>query len=135
MLNTNAFLLLAGDPEHWDSETILRCRPGSQTGTHNSSDLCALQVEQAARGQRSAVMYESIYGWTVRYASGLQGRAILFSSKDHDPKKAYEWGCEWANSDPSNREFYVSRSDVDRSEQLTKLVLSQPLPFCTECPE
>jgi hypothetical protein len=130
MLNTNAFLLLAGDPEHWDNETLTKCRPGSITGTHNSTDLCALQVDQSSRGRRSAQLSLSLYGWTVRHASGLQGRAILFSSKDHDPTKAYEWGCEWANADPHNREFYVSRRDVSDHEQLNELVRSRPLPFC-----
>ncbi|MBW2672160.1 MAG: hypothetical protein JRD89_01930 [Deltaproteobacteria bacterium] len=130
MLNTNAFLLLAGDPEHWDNETIAKCRPGSIAGTYNSHDLCALQVDQSSRGQRSAQLSLSLYGWTVRYASGLQDRAILFSSKDHDPMKAYEWGCKWANADPNNREFYVGRKDVHDHEQLNELVRSQPLPFC-----
>ena len=109
MLNTERFILLAGSPEAWDAEMLALPDRGES--------LVDLQVSQAGRGRRSAHMVLSIYGWTVRYASGLQNRNILFGSGSFDPKLALDWGVGWANRDPMNREFYVSRYEVDRCEE------------------
>lgn len=108
MLNKEKFILLAGCPDKWDQEMLNLPDRGQS--------LIDLQLDQASRGRRSAHMVLSIYGWTVRYASNLQNRNILFGSSSFDPKLALEWGVSWANKDPMNREFYVSRYEVDRCE-------------------
>lgn len=117
MLNTHAFTLLAGHPEPWDAEISNGCRPGRHEGTLNSQDLCSLQADQSARGRRSVQLIRSIYGWTLRYASGLQDFAILYSSKDHSPAKALVVGLEWVWRDPDKRELYVSKGEVERCER------------------
>ena len=109
MLNTEHFILLAGNPEHWDTETRERVAAGES--------LPDVQVDQASRGQLSAHMVLSLNGWTVRYASGLQDRAILHKSGEDDPRKALEWGTNWANENPANREFYVSKFDIESAER------------------
>lgn len=115
MLNTERVMLLAGNPEPWDEEIRKKSRRGSASNTFNSEDLCELQIKQSSRGRLSAHLVLSMYGWTVRYASGLQGFSILYSSRNKDPKQAYDWGVRWTNEDPDKREFFVSRSEVARA--------------------
>lgn len=79
--------------------------------------LCNLQVSQAARGYRCVELVLSIYGWTVRYNSGLQDRAILYRSKDKDPAKALEYALEYVSFDPAHREANVRISNVERCEK------------------
>jgi hypothetical protein len=116
MLNTEHFILLAGNPHAWDEEIRQRCRSGSVAGTFQSQDLCSLQVEQAGRGRLSAHLVLSIYGWSVRYASGLQDFGILRRADSFDPASALYWGCQWVSVDPDSRELYVSRSEIERAE-------------------
>jgi len=118
MLNTNAFTLLAGKPKEWDDEILICCKGGNRPGTFDSTDLCTIQADQSARGRRSAELVHSVRGWTVRYASGLQGFAILHSSGNHNPKDALKWGIAWACEDPQNREFYVRTDEVERNQDI-----------------
>ena len=115
MLNSNGFVLLAGNPQKWDDEIIQRCRTAG--AFFNSEDLCRVQMDQAGRGRLSAHMVLSIHGWTVRYASGLQNFGILFKSTTNDPQVALDWGCKWANQDPDNREFYVAKYEIESAEK------------------
>jgi hypothetical protein len=108
MLNQQAFVLLAGDPEAWDQEMIRRCRP---TDNRYPESHANVQVEQAARGRLSAELVESIRGWSVRYASNLQNRAFIF--RRGTKEQAIEAGKTWANADPKNREFFAYRRLVE----------------------
>lgn len=107
MLNTKWYVLIAGNPTKWDEETENLLDNGDTKG------LVSLQENQAARGRLSAHLIRSIYGWTVRYASGLQNFGLLYASQSSDIRKAVEFGVEWANKDPENREFYVSKSQIE----------------------
>lgn len=110
MLNTTAFTLLAGNPSKWDEETATRCKPGRYAGTYDSEDLCKVQVDQHQRGRRSAALVKTLYGWTVRLASGLDERQIL--CKVETREQAIAWGTAWANEDPEKREFYAHTGDL-----------------------
>lgn len=109
MLNTKFFTLIAGNPTKWDEETQ------KLVDDNNMKGLVSLQESQAARGRLSAHLIRSMYGWTVRYASGLQNFGLLHSSKSSDIRKAVEFGVEWANQDPQNREFYVSNIEIEKA--------------------
>jgi hypothetical protein len=110
MMNTTHFMVLAGDPASWDEETRRLCRSGIYENTYNSEDLCKVQVDQFFRGRRSATIVETIYGWSVRSDSNLDNRAIYLSRVTKEA--AIKFGIAWANEDPKNREFYVSRQHV-----------------------
>lgn len=107
MINNDAFVVLAGDPSAWDEEMVRRCRPGRYPGTFKSEDVCKVQVEQHVKGRRSATLCETIYGWSVRLASGLDDRQLLFVRGTKEAALAF--GIAWANEDPKKREFYVRK--------------------------
>ena len=109
MLNTDAFIVIAGNPQKWDDETRARCRPGRYDGTFNSDDLCALQRDQAQRGRLGARLMSSMYGWSVR--SDWSPHAPLSPTR-MTKEEAVKWGTEWANVDPDKREFFASKSDL-----------------------
>lgn len=117
MLNSTHFLLLAGRPQKWDDEIRNECPKGRVSGTYASGPLCRMQANQSARGRRSANLVLSIYGWTVRYASGLQDFSIMFRSGSFDPSSALQWGTDWANADPNNRELYVGYWEIECCEK------------------
>lgn len=108
MLNTEHFVLLAGNPAKWDEET--RRLPD------RGESLCALQVDQHRRGRRSASLTWSIYGWYIRAGSNLESPEVLAHTRerggplDGSFEAALEWGTAWADADPENREFYASVS-------------------------
>jgi len=104
MINIYHYDLLAGNPGAWDEETINRCHVGSEP-------LTTIQVEQHKRGRRSAHLIKSAYGWTVRYASGLDDFRIL--RKGFELREdAITFGIAWANEKPDSREFFASKSDL-----------------------
>lgn len=107
MLNDTYYILVAGNPQKWDDETRARCRPGRYENTWNSEDLCKVQIDQHRRGRRSATIVETIYGWSLRSASNLDGRQIIASRLTRD--EAIAAGTAWANEDPDNREFFIRR--------------------------
>jgi hypothetical protein len=113
MLNDKHFVLIAGNPTKWDNE--IREKVGKVGSTFESKSLSEMQIEQASKGRLSANLIRSIYGWTVRYASGLQDFSILYASRKFDIKQALEFGIEWANNDPENREFYVSKTEIQNA--------------------
>ena len=80
----NNFIRLAGDTQHWDDEITRRVAAGE--------DLCRLQEEQSARGYLPYRLVLSMYGWTIRYASGLQGFGLVYSSRSFNPADALAEG-------------------------------------------
>lgn len=116
MLNTNAFVVLAGNPGPWDEEMNKRCGAGSAPGTLKSEDLVQVQVDQHRRGRRSATLVSTIYGYSVRLASGLDERQVLFGGRalgrNVSKEEAIAFGIKWANEDPDKREFYVRKEDA-----------------------
>ena len=115
MLNTDAFVVLGGDPSAWDEETRQRVPHGRYNGTYNSDHLVNVQEDQHRRGRRSAELVQTMYGWSVRYASGLDANAIIFGGRNSPPltrEQAIDLGVKWANEDPKNREFYTRKSNL-----------------------
>ncbi len=76
-----------------------------------------LQESWSARGYRQAALVWSIRGWTVRYASGLQGRAIMRDATGFTPEDALEFAKEWVEQDPERREVIVRRHSVKSAEK------------------
>lgn len=111
MLNTEGFVLLAGNPKKWDLDTLKRVRPGRYDGTFNSDDLCKVQVDHHFKGFRTMQLLETVYGWSVRSGSNLDGRSIL-TPRGLTLRQALDAGKDWANADPDNREFIAYRSDA-----------------------
>ena len=74
-------------------------------------DLCRCQEAQAARGIMGAELVQSMFGWSVRYDSGLQGWGLLASSRSGTLNGSYEaarnWALKWAMLDPERRYVFV----------------------------
>lgn len=108
MLNQKC-ILLAGNPAKWDAEMANLPNRGQS--------LVDLQVSQAGRGRLSAHLVRSIYGWTIRYASGLQDFAIIYKSGSSNIADAMQVGIEWANEAPEKREFYVDSWTIEEARR------------------
>jgi hypothetical protein len=110
--NKDHFVTLGGNPDKWFAE---------MSGLGLGQDLCALQESQSERGYRPAELVKSMYGWSVRYASGLQGFSLLLSGRKMGRKfsreEAIAWGKAWAAEDPDNREFYARRADLEGADE------------------
>ena len=108
MINTKAFVLLAGDPSRWDEELRQRIKK------HES--LLQVQEDQHARGRRSAELVKGVFGFYVRAASNLDSLQVLARTKDRGGPlsgtrdNAVQWGKMWANEDPQNREFFARKN-------------------------
>jgi hypothetical protein len=122
MLNTQAYVLLAGDPSAWDEQ--FRRLAGPDAG-----DLLAMQREQHERGKRSAELVRDGHGaWYVRSPSSLDSNSILAQiivrggTLDGTIWAAVTWGVEWALADPRNREFYAYRAMLGEPEDVEGVV-------------
>jgi len=104
MLNTEHFVTLGGIPDKWDSE--MRERTGE-------CSLTELQESQSARGYRPAILVATVRGWSVRFASGLQGFSIIIRGRGESRAEVVKLGIDWANQDPYNREFYARKKDME----------------------
>jgi hypothetical protein len=99
-LNPEHFELIAGE----DAVAALRVaraalKPGDDT-------LCRQQEREAREGYVGVEVVQTNYGFSVRYASGLQNFAIVARRiPDLDAAKAV--ATEWVFRDPSRRYAYV----------------------------
>lgn len=91
--------------------------PRNQRG-FASEPLCDLQREWARRGVLGANLCKSIYGWSVRYDSGLQEWALIASSRygevDGTFADAVREARAWQAQDPERR--YVTCPESCRDE-------------------
>lgn len=75
--------------------------------TFNSEALCRWQQSEARYGIIEAEIVASNYGFSVRYASGLQNFGLLASSRAREIDGTYEgavtWAKAWAARDPDRR--------------------------------
>jgi hypothetical protein len=82
------------------AEKARRCR-------RNAEDLCRVQEEIARRGIVGAQLVQSIYGWGVRYDSGLQNWGLIASSRakqvDGTLEDAERFALAWVAEDPARR--------------------------------
>jgi hypothetical protein len=83
-----------------------------------AADLCRMQEAQASRGYLGAQLVRSMFGWSVRYDSGLQGWGLLASTRsgqlDGSFKAAVEWAERWVAQDHDRRYAWASRREVER---------------------
>lgn len=109
MLQGPAFRIVAGLDlvEAMRAETARRI-PHTGTG-YQSESLCALQRERAGRGIVGAEIVESIYGYSVRYDSGVQNWGLLACTQrrggtlDGTFEAAEQWARAWVAQDPARR--------------------------------
>lgn len=82
---------------------------GVPYGQGRSEVLCRVQQQQAGRGLVGAQIVRSIYGYSVRYDSGLQDWGLLHraaSSRDPSFAAALDFCRQWAAQDPAHRYAY-----------------------------
>lgn len=105
MLQGDAFVTVAGQElvQRMNVEQQERCK---WTGYgYNSDQLCKLQSEWEARGIIGVEIVKSIYGYSVRYDSGLQGFGLVMRSQDIGGtlEAAIDWVKAWVAEKPDCR--------------------------------
>lgn len=104
------WIVIAGAELKAELSAEIEARVPVRFGYRESEALCAVQREQARRGILAAELVESVYGWSVRYASGVQNFGLLASSRrgqvDGSRADAEAWARRWVAQDPGRR--YVS---------------------------
>lgn len=85
-------------------------RPGLEQ-YYESEALCAFHCKLDRRGILGAELVKSIYGWSVRYDSGLQNFGIIAGSRcgtlDGTLADAERYAREWVAQDPTRRYVWV----------------------------
>jgi hypothetical protein len=84
---------------------------------NSDNDLCAAQRRQAQAGREGVEICPSIYGWSVRYDSGLQNFELVAScrygtSVDGTRTDAIRFATEWVNQSPKTRYAWM-RADCE----------------------
>lgn len=127
----HAWVRLFGGQEAADRDARLAAaREQDRAGfVRGDTYLCAEQRAQGREGFVAVELVQSIYGYTVRYASGLQGRSILRNASGRgriadSPKadelyaeslvEAAKWAIEWAKQDPTRREVLCYKKDIEK---------------------
>ena len=114
MINTEHFILLAGNPEKWDAEVVERAGKGEE--------LVRIQEDQHSRGRRSAGLRPRNMGWCIETGSSLDPSPYI----EHDGERAEYFetrteaivvGKAWAEEDPGNREFYAYKNYFEEYEE------------------
>ena len=81
-----------------------------------SEPLCAWQSECYRRGVRGVELVKSIYGFSVRYDSGLDNFGLLAGSRDGQLDGSFEdavrFATEWVNDDPAHRYAWTRADDA-----------------------
>jgi hypothetical protein len=79
-----------------------------------SDDLCKLQRDQASRGIEGVEIVKSIYGYSVRYDSGLQNFGLLASSQGLGGtlEGATNYAKDWVAKEPSKRYAWMRKSNI-----------------------
>lgn len=81
-----------------------------------SEPLCRWQSECYSRGVRGVEIVKSIYGFSVRYDSGLADFGLLASSRygqlDGTFEDAVRYATEWCNEDPARRYAWTRDESV-----------------------
>lgn len=82
-------------------------KSGHWSGCYQSEPLCAWQRRCSERGFRDVELVQSIYGWSVRAGSGMDGFALLAGSRsgalDGTYEDAVRWATKWCADDPERR--------------------------------
>jgi hypothetical protein len=77
----------------------------------DSDSLCRVQADIWRAGYRDAELVESVYGWSVRHASGMESFALIASARrgdvDGSLASAIAAAERWVAEDPDRRTVYV----------------------------
>ena len=81
-------------------------------GCYDSETLCAFQRKMSEEGYLEAEIIQSLYGHSIRYASGLQNFGLIHTSRElggtYDG--AVEAAKRWQSADPTRR--YVTTRPI-----------------------
>lgn len=74
-------------------------------GAGNSEELCKRQERASREGITEAELVKSMYGWSLRYASGLNDFGLIARARETGATwaKAVEYAKEWQAKDPERR--------------------------------
>lgn len=89
---------------------------GIAFGQGRSEVLCRVQERQAGRGLTGVHIVRSMYGFSVRYDSGLQNFALLRSARgSSDPSlaAAIRFCADWVAQSPTNRYAYYHEHEAE----------------------
>lgn len=80
--------------------------PGREN-CYQSDHLCAFQSKMSTRGYTGAEICKSMYGYSLRYASGLNDFALIYSARCKDVDGSFEDAArravEWQAEQPNHR--------------------------------
>jgi hypothetical protein len=107
MIKQEWMVIIAGEQLIDELSAETRARVHRNERGFASEDLTAVQESQAARGILGAVIENSMYGYSVRFDSGLQNFGLIASSKrkevDGTLEDAERFAREWVALDPVHR--------------------------------
>ena len=104
-MNTSEILF---GQEVWERETARIAATVPSTGLgYNSEALCRAQI---ASDVTAAHIVKTIYGHSLRYASGLQNFGIIARFPPGEPslQQALDYARTWQAADPTRRYVYAS---------------------------
>lgn len=84
-------------------------------GCFDSESLVSFQRHMSGQGYVEAHIVKSMYGYSVRYASGLQDFGILLASRGTDGsfKRAVEFSRQWQAADATRRYVTFNGDAID----------------------
>lgn len=109
MPNTTTREIVAGHDVVATLDT-LRAKMVATSGPYlESESLCAYQREMAGRGFLGAEIVQSLYGYSLRYDSGLQNWGLIATARSLGGtlEDAVTYAQKWQAADPLRR--YVTR--------------------------
>lgn len=107
--------ILAGEELYNQIQEAKRAQVRHTGAGYDSEQLCKFQ-EKMARFVLGAQVVKSIYGYSVRYDSGLQNWGLIASAKsgslDGSLEAAIKFVEDWVALSPSSRYAWISEYDL-----------------------
>lgn len=108
--------IVAGEETYNLLQTLKQNAIPKIDGLYNSEQLCKFQEKIARHGFIGAQIVKSIYGYSVRYDSGLQNWGIIAAAKhgqlDGSFEDAAKYAEYWVSLDPTRRYAWVMESET-----------------------
>jgi hypothetical protein len=111
-------ILVAGAELYAELQAEKRALVEENARGFNSEQLCVLQRKVAGRGIVGAQIVKSMYGFSVRYDSGLQEWGLIRPSRGLPESErtlaAAEQFCrEWVAADPTRRYAWKTELEIE----------------------
>lgn len=91
------------------------------TGTEPDRELCRRQEQEHSEGFEGVEVGPSMYGWSVRYDSGLNGFNLVASSRygslDGTRADAIRFATEWVSKNPARRYAWIRKEHETMHER------------------